>query len=118
MERRELLRLLASAGALPLLAPLARAAGTEDDWQVQFEASGAPWKTGFATPRDDFPPTRATVRGRFPDAVAGTLFRIGPAGHDLGGERYHHWFDGDGMVQQLVIAVSYTHLTLPTNREV
>ncbi|WP_418117471.1 carotenoid oxygenase family protein [Variovorax sp. 350MFTsu5.1] len=103
MERRELLRLLASAGALPLLAPLARAAGTEDDWQVQFEASGAPWKTGFATPRDDIPLTRATVRGRFPDAVAGTLFRIGPAGHDLGGERYHHWFDGDGMVHRFVI---------------
>jgi len=106
MERRELLRLLASAGALPLLAPLAplaRAAGTADDWQAQFEAAGAPWKTGFATPPDDLPLTRATVRGRFPDAVAGTLFRIGPAGHDLGGERYHHWFDGDGMVHRFVI---------------
>lgn len=52
MERRELLRLLASAGALSLLAPLARAAGTADDWQAQFEAAGAPWKTGFATPPD------------------------------------------------------------------
>lgn len=97
MQRRELLRLLASAGALPLLAPLARAAGT-DDWQTQFEAADAPWKIGFATPPGDLPLTRAVVRGRFPDAVAGTLFRIGPAGHDLGGERYHHWFDGDGMV--------------------
>jgi all-trans-8'-apo-beta-carotenal 15,15'-oxygenase len=102
MERRELLRLLASAGALPLLAPLARAAGT-DDWQAQFEAAGTPWKSGFATPPGDLPLTRATVRGRFPDAVAGTLFRIGPAGHDLGGERYHHWFDGDGMVHRFVI---------------
>ena len=56
MERRELLRLLVSAGALPLLAPLARAAGT-DDWQAQFEAASAPWKTGFATPAGDLPPT-------------------------------------------------------------
>ena len=87
MERRELLRLLASACALPLLPPLARAASTADNWQARFEAAGAPWKTGFATPPDDLPLTRATVRGRFPDAVAGTLFRIGPAGHDLGGER-------------------------------
>ncbi|MDF3839164.1 carotenoid oxygenase family protein [Cupriavidus basilensis] len=78
MERRELLLLLASAG-------------------------GAPWKIGFATPADDLPPTHATVRGRFPDAVAGTLFRVGPAGHDLGGQRYHHWFDGDGMVHRFVI---------------
>jgi len=102
MERRELLRLLASAGALPLLAPLARAAGT-DSWQADFETAGTPWKIGFATPPADLPLTRATVRGRFPDAVAGTLFRIGPAGHDLGGERYHHWFDGDGMVHRFVI---------------
>jgi all-trans-8'-apo-beta-carotenal 15,15'-oxygenase len=105
MERRELLRRLASASALPLLpllAPLARAAGT-DDWQAQFEAAGTPWKTGFATPPDDLPLTRAAVRGRFPDAVAGTLFRIGPAGHDLGGERYRHWFDGDGMVHRFTI---------------
>ena len=53
MERRELLHLLASAGALPLLAPLAslaQATGTADDWQAQFEASSAPWKIGFATP--------------------------------------------------------------------
>jgi len=105
MERRELLRLLACAGALPLLsrfAPLASAAGTED-WQAQFEAARAPWKIGFATPPGDLPLTRATVRGRFPDAVSGTLFRIGPAGHNLGGERYHHWFDGDGMVHRLAI---------------
>jgi hypothetical protein len=103
MQRRELLRLLASAGALPLLAPLARAAAGKDDWQTDFEAAGAPWKTGFATPPGDLPLARATVRGRFPDAVAGTLFRIGPAGHDLGGERYRHWFDGDGMVHRFVI---------------
>jgi len=103
MERRELLRLLAAAGALPLLPALARAAGAADDWQTEFEAAGTPWKSGFATPPGDLPLTRAKVRGRFPDAVAGTLYRNGPAGHDLGGERYRHWFDGDGMVQRFVI---------------
>ncbi|MGR4868321.1 carotenoid oxygenase family protein [Variovorax sp. LARHSF232] len=103
MQRRDLLRLLASAGATPLLAPFTTQAAELDTWQADFEASTAPWKLGFATPPSDLPLTPATVHGRFPDALAGTLYRIGPAGHDLGGERYHHWFDGDGMVQRFVI---------------
>jgi all-trans-8'-apo-beta-carotenal 15,15'-oxygenase len=109
MQRRELLRLLATAGATPLLAPLLARAGEGAGWQAEFETSSAPWKLGFATPPGDLPLAPAEVRGRFPDAVAGTLYRIGPAGHDLGGERYHHWFDGDGMVQQLVIEGRQVH---------
>lgn len=104
LPRRELLLgLLAAAGTLPGRGAFARAATLQDDWQAEFEAARAPWKPGFATPAADLPPVRALVRGRFPDAVAGTLLRNGPAGHDLGGERYHHWFDGDGMVQRFVI---------------
>lgn len=113
MERRELLRLLVSAGAAPFLnaalPALAGASADPDDWQAQFEASSAPWKIGFVTPPGDLPRASATVRGRFPDAVAGSLYRIGPAGHDLGGKRYRHWFDGDGMVQRLVIEGSQVH---------
>lgn len=75
-----------------------------DTWQAQFEASRERWTPAFATPASDFQLTKATVRGRFPDAVTGTLYRNGPAGHTLGGERYHHWFDGDGMVHRFVIA--------------
>jgi hypothetical protein len=44
MQRRELLRLLASAGATPLLASLAHASGA-DSWQAGFEASDAAWNT-------------------------------------------------------------------------
>ncbi|GAA4356512.1 carotenoid oxygenase family protein [Variovorax defluvii] len=102
MQRRELLRLLAGAGATPWLASLLHA-GEPTGWQADFEASDAPWKIGFDTPPADLPEAAATVRGRFPDAVAGTLYRVGPAGHDLGGQRYHHWFDGDGMVQRFAI---------------
>ena len=113
MDRRQLLRLLASAGVAPLMnAALllpARAVADADDWQARFEASTAPWKIGFATPPGDMPLASAAVRGRFPDAVAGSLYRIGPAGHDLGGERYHHWFDGDGMVQRFVIDGARVH---------
>ncbi|WP_077003475.1 carotenoid oxygenase family protein [Variovorax sp. KK3] len=102
MQRRELLRRLAAAGATPWLASLALAS-EPDNWQAEFDAADAPWKLGFVTPAADLPEAEAAVRGRFPDAVAGTLYRVGPAGHDLGGERYHHWFDGDGMVQRLAI---------------
>ncbi|CAN5593055.1 carotenoid oxygenase family protein [soil metagenome] len=112
MDRRELLRRLAVAGSAPFLLPrLARAAAPAgpEDWQSEFQASTVPWKPAFATLPGDLPLTAATVRGRFPDAVAGTLYRIGPAGHDLGRERYHHWFDGDGMAHRFVIAGSQVH---------
>lgn len=97
MHRRDvLLRLMAAAAGAPVLAPSA------------VHASPG-WQPAFATPPADLPLTRARVRGRFPDALAGTLYRNGPAGHDLGGERYRHWFDGDGMVHRFLIAGSEVH---------
>ncbi|MCU0881777.1 MAG: carotenoid oxygenase family protein, partial [Hyphomonadaceae bacterium] len=30
----------------------------------------------------------------------GTFFRNGPGQHERGGQRYHHWFDGDGLVHR------------------
>ncbi|MEO8250558.1 MAG: carotenoid oxygenase family protein [Burkholderiales bacterium] len=105
MKRRELLRKLAAAGGAPLLSSLpfsARADGPQS-WQAEFEAATTPWKIGFATPPADLPLVAAKVRGHFPDALAGSFYRNGPAGHDLNGQRYHHWFDGDGMVQRFVI---------------
>lgn len=110
IHRRDLVLRLMAAGGGPLLASLAsqapRAAhahASSANWHTQFEASEAPWKPAFATAAADIPLTAARVRGRFPDAVAGTLYRVGPAGHDLGGERYQHWFDGDGMAHRFVI---------------
>jgi carotenoid cleavage dioxygenase len=39
---------------------------------------------------------QAVIEGRFPAELQGTFFRNGPGRFELGGERYHHWFDGDG----------------------
>lgn len=103
MNRRELLQRLLAGGAAPLLPAWARAKEPADEWQAAFEASGAAWKAGFANLPGDLPAVRTAVRGRFPDALTGTLFRTGPAGHELGGQRYHHWFDGDGMTQRFAI---------------
>jgi all-trans-8'-apo-beta-carotenal 15,15'-oxygenase len=41
----------------------------------------------------------AVVQGRLPADLNGTFYRNGPGRFELGGERYHHWFDGDGFAQ-------------------
>ncbi len=41
------------------------------------------------------------IEGRVPPELRGTLYRIGPARHDIYGERLAHWFDGDGMVHAI-----------------
>ncbi len=41
------------------------------------------------------------IDGRLPPELCGTLYRIGPARHDIYGERLAHWFDGDGMVHSI-----------------
>lgn len=43
---------------------------------------------------------QAAVEGRIPRDLEGVFFRNGPGRFELGGERYHHWFDGDGFAQR------------------
>ncbi len=42
----------------------------------------------------------AVIKGRMPKDLNGVFYRNGPGRFELGGERYHHWFDGDGYVQR------------------
>jgi all-trans-8'-apo-beta-carotenal 15,15'-oxygenase len=42
----------------------------------------------------------AKIQGRLPRDLNGVFFRNGPGRFELGGERYHHWFDGDGFAQR------------------
>ena len=46
---------------------------------------------------------QALLRGRWPADLQGRFYRNGPALFERAGQRYHHWFDGDGMVQQFTI---------------
>jgi len=46
----------------------------------------------------------AVVSGRLPRDLEGSFYRNGPGRFELGGERYHHWFDGDGFAQRWTIA--------------
>ena len=68
----------------PLLAPFA---GVDDITGNRQTGDGAP----------------VLLRGRWPTELRGRFYRNGPALMQRGAERYHHWFDGDGMVQQFTI---------------
>lgn len=46
----------------------------------------------------------AVIKGRIPADLNGVFFRNGPGRFELGGERYHHWFDGDGYAQRWQVA--------------
>ncbi len=40
------------------------------------------------------------IEGRIPGDLIGTFFRNGPGRQRIGGVKYGHWFDGDGMICQ------------------
>ena len=106
MERRSFL----TAAGLGLAAPfgltprdvMAMATESPDAWASGFAAARAEraWLAGFEGVSADLPPSALTVEGRFPAALHGSLYRNGPARHQIGGLRYHHLFDGDGMIQR------------------
>lgn len=41
----------------------------------------------------------AFIEGKLPTGLRGQFYRNGPGLFERAGQRYHHWFDGDGMVQ-------------------
>ena len=60
------------------------------------------WRPGFESIEADTPDeVELPVTGMVPADLAGTLYRIGPAGFEVAGDRYEHWFDGDAMIHAL-----------------
>ncbi len=100
MERRQFLQSFALSLALgtvtgsPLLA-------ANDRWKDDFAAAlkQKPWLIGYKGVNSNFEKVSLKVKGTLPERLNGTLFRNGAAQHEVGDFRYHHWFDGDGMVQ-------------------
>lgn len=102
MQRRTFLQGLLSAGALGAFAPRALAG---DPSAFARGLANDPLLLGWrSVAAERFGPTQATVEGRLPRALAGTLYRNGPALFERAGFRYDHWFDGDGMVHGWSIA--------------
>jgi all-trans-8'-apo-beta-carotenal 15,15'-oxygenase len=110
-QRRRFLAALTSIGASACATALpfgaARAADSKDVWMTDFDLAlrQNDWTLGWRTPAGNLAGS-ANVSGKFPAVVTGSLYRNGPAGHDLGGVRYHHWFDGDGMIQKFDVSAS------------
>jgi carotenoid cleavage dioxygenase len=103
MERRNFNQALVGAAIGTALGSRAATAPVEGDaFFTAFEAQRArnPWTQGYVGLQADAEPMPLTLRGRIPRALqGGAFYRNGPARHSLGGVRYHHVFDGDGMVQ-------------------
>ena len=101
MKRRQVLQNTVAAGAA-LVGGSALSAVTAEPLSRQEEFATAlrakPWLSGFAnTDRQRFDAT-AKISGRWPQGLSGTLYRNGPAAHELGDFRHSHWFDGDGLL--------------------
>ncbi len=56
------------------------------------------WRGGFENLSREhaFEPLR--IEGEIPRDLEGTFYRNGPGRFDVAGERYRHWFDGDGAI--------------------
>src|SRR4051812_26731055 len=95
MDRRLFLQSLAALGTMSPLGVLAEEAG------AALQPLSAPsWTLGFRSLDSEQLRTPAlAVEGALPKALRGVLYRNGAARHERAGMRYHHWFDGDGMVQ-------------------
>ncbi len=111
MDRRTLLKgaaagtLAAPALSLPLCAQSTPEQARFDAFADALEAK--PWLRGFVGAQVLQTQTAMeTVHGQMPEGLQGALFRNGPAYHDIGGERFGHWFDAPGMVQKYTIGAN------------
>ena len=112
MDRRQFLTAAAATGTAGLIPGRAFAQIAGDPINGSFEAAlkERPWLVGLQSAEGDREVGSLQVEGRWPAALRGSFFRNGPAKHDRAGMRYHHWFDGDGMVHRYRIedgTVSY-----------
>jgi carotenoid cleavage dioxygenase len=102
MDRRTALSALFAVGSAGSL--IAQPAQARPARAADFAANVAsqPLLTPFKGANEDLA-GEALLRGRWPAELRGRFYRNGPALFERAGERYHHWFDGDGMVQQFRI---------------
>ncbi|MFN3581661.1 MAG: carotenoid oxygenase family protein [Pseudomonas sp.] len=100
MNRRELLQQMLIGGAAAMVSPLSLAQISNGIGALAGGLPAKPWTLGFqSVEQDSLSSDALSLSGRWPAALQGTFYRNMPARFDRGGQRYQHWFDGDGMVQ-------------------
>lgn len=111
MNRRDFLTgtsaaLAASAAATPLLAQSAAAARTnplsnpaERDAAFRARLARDRRMLGWRSAPTAGLAQQPRLEGRWPAGLKGSFYRNGPGLHDRAGQRYGHWFDGDGLIQ-------------------
>ncbi len=100
MHRRDVLRRGFALGAAASLPAFGR--GVEGD-AFDRAVAGVPWLKPFKGVPETAQDRRCdalALAGRWPAGLRGRFYRNGPAQMERDGQRYHHWFAGDGMVQQ------------------
>jgi all-trans-8'-apo-beta-carotenal 15,15'-oxygenase len=100
MNRRTFLT-AAAAGASFAGLPYS-AAAADDDIAAAFAAARKtnPRLAAFDNAPGEFDFESLRLEGGVPDGLTGVFYRNGPAQHERNGERYRHWFDGDGLVHR------------------
>jgi all-trans-8'-apo-beta-carotenal 15,15'-oxygenase len=77
-------------------------ANTPSIFKSEFAAAAAnnPYLTPYRGAASDLYCEALVIEGKLPIDLRGRFYRNGPSNFERGNERYQHWFDGDGMVQQ------------------
>ncbi len=57
----------------------------------------------------DYSVANTQIQGRIPEELRGTFFRIGPGRNEIGGQKFGHWFDGDGMLHRVTFKEDGIH---------
>ena len=100
MERRRFLEAGLGLGALALAGTARADAATYRLFHAALQRDPA---LSIYADVPDAQQGRARIEGRLPAGLQGVFYRNGPGRFELDGERYRHWFDGDGFVQRWTI---------------
>ena len=112
LKRREIVRGIGLFGAAVATGAWTRGALAASGEGAAFDAAiaGTPSLLPFKGVSDAGPAQgdlrceSLAMSGRWPAGLRGRFYRNGPALFERDGQRYHHWFDGDGMVQQFTFS--------------
>ncbi len=106
MDRRTFSKMLAglmTGSALPTHLQAKTPLGDQVSFLKALEEK--PWLLGYLGTREtELHANLHIVSGRVPSDLRGHFLRNGPAQHNLGPDRFAHWFDAPGMVQRFTFA--------------